>query len=60
MGETRSVRRSLSALSTELAGHGFSACPTTVARLLRAEGYSPRINVTVRPRASSKPGGQSR
>lgn len=45
MGETKFVRRSLSALSTELAGHGLSACPTTVARLLRAEGYSPRINV---------------
>ena len=45
MGEAKFVRRSLSTLGTELAGHGFSACPTTVARPLRAEGYSPRINV---------------
>ncbi|QDV34679.1 Rhodopirellula transposase [Tautonia plasticadhaerens] len=45
MGEAKFVRRSLAALGTELADHGFAACPTTVARLLRAEGYSPRINV---------------
>jgi hypothetical protein len=45
MGEAKFVRPSLAALGTELAGHGFPACPTTVARLLRVEGYSPRINV---------------
>ena len=45
MGRTKFVRRSLQALSTELAGHGYTACPTTVARLLRAQGYSPRVNV---------------
>ena len=45
MGQTKFVRRSLQALSTELAGQGYSACPTTVARLLRTQAYSPRINV---------------
>ena len=35
----------MQALSTELAGQGYSACPTTVARLLRTQAYSPRINV---------------
>lgn len=45
MGQTKFVRRSLKALSEELAGDGFAACPTTVARLLRSQNYSPRINV---------------
>jgi hypothetical protein len=45
MGETRFVRPSLRALSDELDQRGFSACPTTVARLLRDLDYSPRINV---------------
>lgn len=45
MGRTKFVRRSLRAISTDLAGLGYTACPTTVARLLRAHGYSPRINV---------------
>jgi hypothetical protein len=45
MGRARFVRRSLHALSEELSTRGYAACPTTVARLLRAEGYSPRINV---------------
>jgi len=44
MGRTKFVRRSLAALSTELGGQGYPACPTTVARLLRAQGYSTRIN----------------
>jgi hypothetical protein len=45
MGRSRFVRRSLRALAAELADQGHRACPTTVGRLLRAEGYSPRINV---------------
>jgi hypothetical protein len=45
MGRSRFVRRSLRALAQELADLGHPACPTTVGRLLRAEGYSPRINV---------------
>jgi len=45
MGQTRFVRRSLAALSTELRRQGYSACPTTVARLLRSQHFSPRINV---------------
>ena len=44
MGRTKFVRRSLPALSTELEGQGYPACPTTVARLLRGQAYSPRIN----------------
>jgi hypothetical protein len=39
------VRRSLQTLSRELGEQGCPACPTTVARLLRAQDYSPRINV---------------
>jgi Rhodopirellula transposase DDE domain len=45
MGQTKFVRPSLLALSTELGQQGYSACPTTVARLLRSLDYSPRINV---------------
>ena len=45
MGQTKFVRPSLQALSTELGQRGYSACPTTVGRLLRSLGYSPRINV---------------
>jgi len=44
MGETKFVRPSLQTLGTELGTLGFSACPTTVARLLRGQAYSPRIN----------------
>ena len=44
MGQTKFVRPSLQALSTELGQRGYSACPTTVARLLRTQHYSPRIN----------------
>jgi hypothetical protein len=45
MGQTKFVRPSLQALSTALNEHGFAACPTTVARLLRTQTYSPRVNV---------------
>ena len=45
MGQAKFVRRSLRALSTDLAGLGYAACPASVARLLRAHDYSPRINV---------------
>ena len=45
MGATRFVRPSLQALGWGLETLGFSACPTTVARLLRGQRYSPRINV---------------
>jgi hypothetical protein len=45
MGRTKFVRPSLLALSTALGRLGYSACPTTVARLLRSQDYSPRINV---------------
>jgi hypothetical protein len=44
MGETKFVRPSLQTLGAELGTLGFSACPTTVARLLRSQAYSPRIN----------------
>ena len=44
MGQTKFVRPSLQALSTELGQQGFSACPSTVGRLLRSLNYSPRIN----------------
>jgi hypothetical protein len=44
MGETKFVRPSLRTLGAGLETLGFSACPTTVARLLRGQAYSPRIN----------------
>jgi len=44
MGETKFVRPSLQALGSGLETLGFFACPTTVARLLRGQAYSPRIN----------------
>jgi hypothetical protein len=44
MGETKFVRPSLQTLGTDLGALGFSASPTTVARLLRGQAYSPRIN----------------
>ena len=44
MGETKFVRPSLRALGMELGAVGVSICPTTVARLLRGQAYSPRIN----------------
>ena len=45
MGETKFVRPGLQTLGTSPGTPGFSACPTTVARLLRGQAYSPRINV---------------
>lgn len=39
------VRRSLEALSRELAAAGHPACPATVARLLREEDFDLRVNV---------------
>ncbi len=45
MGQTRFVRRRLQTLSDELAGDGYWACPTTVARLLRPQRDSSRLNV---------------
>ena len=45
MGRTKFVRRSLRTLAADLAARGFSICATSVARLLRDQGYSPRINV---------------
>jgi hypothetical protein len=45
MGQTKFVRPSLQALSRRLAELGHAACPTTVARLLRTQAYSPRVNV---------------
>lgn len=45
MGGAKFVRRSLRALSLDLAARGHSACPTSVARRLRTQGYSPRVNV---------------
>jgi hypothetical protein len=44
MGRTKFVRPSLRALSGELGRRGYSACPTTVGRLLRSLDYSPRVN----------------
>jgi hypothetical protein len=44
MGRTKFVRPSLKALSRKLGQQGYSACPTTVGRLLRTQKYSPRIN----------------
>ena len=44
MDETKFVRPSLQTLGTELGTLGFPAGPTTVARLLRGQAYSPRIN----------------
>jgi Rhodopirellula transposase DDE domain len=43
-GETKFVRSRLQTLGTGLGTLGFSACPTTVARLLRGQADSPRIN----------------
>jgi hypothetical protein len=45
LGENKLVRRSLAALGNELARQGHRACPTTVARLLEAEGYDLHVNV---------------
>lgn len=45
MGESKFVRPSLQALGTRMETLGFPACPTTMARLLRGQAYSPRINV---------------
>lgn len=45
MSADKFVRRSLRALSDELAALGHQACPTTVAGLLRELGYNLRVNV---------------
>jgi Rhodopirellula transposase DDE domain len=45
MSEARYVRRSLQALSTELAELGHAASPNTVGELLRDLGYRLRVNV---------------
>ena len=45
MGQIKIVRRSLATLSEELAQQGHQACPTTVARLLDAQGFSLHVNV---------------
>jgi hypothetical protein len=45
MAQTKVVRPSLQALSTRLAELGHAACPMTVARFLRTQAYSPRVNV---------------
>jgi len=45
MTEDKFVRRSLRALSDELAARGHAACPTTVAALLRDLGYNLHVNV---------------
>jgi hypothetical protein len=44
MSEALYVRRSLHHLSEELADRGHSACPTTVAELLKDLGYRLRVN----------------
>lgn len=45
MRDDKFVRRSLRRLSGELEALGHSACPTTVASLLRELGYNLRVNV---------------
>ena len=45
MSDARYVRRSLAALSTELAAQGHHVCPSTVAELLRPLGYHLYVNV---------------
>ncbi len=44
MGPTRFVRRSLPAIGADLERLGHDLCPTTVARLLRDQDYSLRVN----------------
>jgi Rhodopirellula transposase DDE domain len=44
MGQTKFIRPRLEAVGTGLGALGFQASPTTVARLLRGQAYSPRIN----------------
>jgi hypothetical protein len=44
MGPTRFVRRSLSAISSDLEPLGFDLCPATIGRLLREQDYSLRVN----------------
>ena len=45
MTEAKYVRRSLEALSADLANRGHQACPSTVAELLRPLGYHLYVNV---------------
>jgi len=45
MSRQKYVRRSLQALSDDLAERGHPACPSTVAGLLRGMGYSLHVNV---------------
>jgi hypothetical protein len=44
MGPTRFVRRSLPAIGADLERLGHDLCPTTIARLLRDQDYSLRVN----------------
>lgn len=45
MRPTRFVRRSLSAIATDLEALGHDLCPTTIGRLLRDRDYSLRVNL---------------
>lgn len=44
MGPTRFVRRSLSAIGSDLEPLGYDLCPATIGRLLRERDYSLRVN----------------
>lgn len=44
MSRTKSVRRSLPAIATDLRPLGYDLCPTTIGRLLRGQHYSLRVN----------------
>jgi hypothetical protein len=44
MGPTKFVRRSLVAIGADLERLGHDLCPSTIARLLRAQDYSLRVN----------------
>jgi hypothetical protein len=44
MGPTKFVRRSLPAIGADLERLGHDLCPTTIARLLRDQDYSLRVN----------------
>ena len=45
MSQQKYARCSLQALSDDLAQRGHSACPSTVAQLLRGMGYNLHVNV---------------
>ena len=44
MGPTKFVRRSLQAISADLEPLGYDLCPATIARLLRTQHFSLRVN----------------